>query len=309
MTTLATQAFITVERNRFHKHLLDSKILTRSNSLISATGYTASNADAKNKFSATLADRLIQTIASNNSMTATIVEKKNCGQTVGNQFEIACMQFVKNCFTAMQHIRPGEWIVEQVKGRSEEKISKYAQYSHLADLKRLAEEHSGLATFLGHGYTIAPDVVIARKRESDRNLNSGTTPLVDNYTAQLTTLRKENLTYETAEEILHASISCKFTMRSDRAQNTRTEALNLLRNRKGRSPHIVSVTAEPTPSRIASLALGTGDVDCVYHFALHELQQLIEQADQWDDALELLNIMIEGKRLRDISDLPLDLAI
>lgn len=31
----------------------------------------------------------------------------------------------------------------------------------------------------------------------------------------------------------HASISAKFTMRSDRAQNSRTEALNLIRNRKG----------------------------------------------------------------------------
>ena len=38
--------------------------------------------------------------------------------------------------------------------------------------------------------------------------------------------------------ILHASISAKWTMRSDRAQNSRTEALNLIRNRKGHLPHI-----------------------------------------------------------------------
>jgi len=31
------------------------------------------------------------------------------------------------------------------------------------------------------------------------------------------------------------------------------------------------VTGEPTPVRISSLALGTGDIDCVYHFALPEL--------------------------------------
>ena len=53
-------------------------------------------------------------------------------------------------------------------------------------------------------------------------------------------------------------------MRSDRAQNSRTEALNLIRNRKGNLPHIVVVTGEPMPARIASLALGTGDIDCVY---------------------------------------------
>ena len=43
------------------------------------------------------------------------------------------------------------------------------------------------------------------------------------------------------------------------------------RNRKGNLPHIVVVTGEPMPARIASLALGTGDIDCVYHFALYEL--------------------------------------
>ncbi|MBO9364254.1 MAG: restriction endonuclease, partial [Roseiflexus sp.] len=64
--------------------------------------------------------------------------------------------------------------------------------------------------------------------------------------------------------MLHASISRKWTIRSDRSQNIRTEAMNLIRNRKGHTPHIVAVTAEPLPTRIASLALGTGDLDCVY---------------------------------------------
>ena len=97
-------------------------------------------------------------------------------------------------------------------------------------------------------------------------------------------------------------------MRSDRAQNARSEALNLIRNRKGRLPHVVVVTGEPTPSRLSSLALGTGDVDCVYHFALPELVSAVEEMDN-DDSAELLKIMIEGNRLKDISDLPLDLAV
>jgi hypothetical protein len=108
--------------------------------------------------------------------------------------------------------------------------------------------------------------------------------------------------------ILHASISCKWTIRSDRAQNTRTEALNLIRNRKGPLPHILAITAEPTPHRLASLALGTGDLDCVYHFALYELVETI-QALNLEDALAEIQMMIDGKRLRDISDLPFDLAI
>ena len=108
--------------------------------------------------------------------------------------------------------------------------------------------------------------------------------------------------------ILHAVISCKWTLRTDRAQNARSEALNLIRNRKGRLPHVAVVTAEPTPARISSLALGTGDLDCVYHFALPELVAAVH-ADGGGDTAELLDTMIDGNRLKDISDLPLDLAV
>lgn len=97
-------------------------------------------------------------------------------------------------------------------------------------------------------------------------------------------------------------------MRSDRAQNSRTEALGLIRNRKGHLPHIVVVTGEPLPSRIASLALGTGDIDCVYHFALYELVKAVEQTGA-EDSIEMLKMLIEGNRLKDISDLPIDLAV
>jgi hypothetical protein len=82
----------------------------------------------------------------------------------------------------------------------------------------------------------------------------------------------------------------------------------LIRNRKGSLPHIVAVTAEPLPTRIAAIALGTGDLDCVYHFALPELKQsLLELGNE--DQLDMLNVMIDGMRLRDISDLPFDLAV
>ena len=100
-------------------------------------------------------------------------------------------------------------------------------------------------------------------------------------------------------------------MRSDRAQNSRTEALNLIRNRKGHLPHIVVVTGEPLPSRLASLALGTGDVDCVYHFALYELIESVKEYSSQgrEDIYETLMNLVDGKRLKDISDLPLDLSV
>src|SRR5437762_13493136 len=79
---------------------------------------------------------------------------------------------------------------------------------------------------------------------------------------------------------MHASVSCKWTIRSDRSQNTRTEALNLIRNRKGKVPIVVAVVFEPLPTRIAFIALGTGDLDCVYHGALRELREAVEEINK-----------------------------
>jgi hypothetical protein len=70
----------------------------------------------------------------------------------------------------------------------------------------------------------------------------------------------------------------------------------------------VIVTAEPMPTRLASLALGTGDVDCVYHIALNELQSALEALNN-EDQIDMLSTLITGRRLRDISDLPFDLAV
>ena len=62
------------------------------------------------------------------------------------------------------------------------------------------------------------------------------------------------------------------------------------------------------PSRIASLAMGTGDIDCVYHFALSELIEAVRDTSQ-EAAIETLAMLIDGRRLRDIADLPFDLAV
>jgi len=68
------------------------------------------------------------------------------------------------------------------------------------------------------------------------------------------------------------------------------------------------VTAEPLPRRLASLASGTGDIDCVYHFALPELEKAVMKS-QAEDSIRFLAEPTDGRRLKDISDLPLDLAV
>jgi hypothetical protein len=108
--------------------------------------------------------------------------------------------------------------------------------------------------------------------------------------------------------ILHVSVSCKWTLGSDRAQDARAEALNLIRDRKGQVPHVVVITAESLPTRLASIALGTGDVDCVYHIALLELRQVLEETGK-EDQLDVFDQLVNGATLRDISNFSLDLAV
>ncbi|MDY7077165.1 MAG: NgoMIV family type II restriction endonuclease, partial [Chloroflexota bacterium] len=205
----------------------------------------------------------------------------------------------EKAFYLVHHLRPGDWTFS-VHGD----VTAFDQYEHLTDLAQVLAQHPGLRATLGD-YLVKPDIVVGRSPVSDREINQDVDILQGN-TATLTPLRASNLSGP--RPILHASISCKWTIRSDRAQNARTEGLNLIRNRKGNTPHIVIVTAEPLPSRIASVALGTGDLDCVYHMALYELGESVKAVG--DETLsEIFDLLVDGKRLRDISDLPFDLAI
>ena len=206
-------------------------------------------------------------------------------------------------FLKLLHLRPGKWNIGKGLAGGRLAIAQYEQYEHLAALDLAAKENPELAAALGSDYLIKPDVVIVRHPEEDQTINASET-LVHEEEARLSSLREIN----NPKPILHASVSCKWTIRSDRAQNARSEGLNLVRNRKGRLPHIVVVTGEPTPNRIASIALGTGDIDCVYHFALQEMLNAVK-ALGYEDSEEMLHTMINGKRLRDITDLPLDLVV
>jgi hypothetical protein len=221
----------------------------------------------------------------------------------GKKFEAVTYKFIDQTFPKLGHLRPGDWEVKHITGRYRLEIARYEQYAHLVALDKAASENRELAAALGSDYTITPDIIIVRNPEEDSVINAPRI-FVNEEVCQLASLRKSNQ----GLPLLHASISCKWTLRSDRAQNARSEALNLIRNRKGPLPHVVVATGEPLPSRLASIALGTGDIDCVYHFALSELQETVAD-EELSDAREMLDIMVSGRRLKDISDLPLDLAI
>ncbi|MEW6962653.1 NgoMIV family type II restriction endonuclease [Trueperella pyogenes] len=280
------------QRRRFHATLLASNTLT-----INPHG-VPSNADKDQKSSVAFACHIAQCLE------VATVEERLAGQTSGGNFENAVKAFIESTFPLLSNLRPGAWEIKNEGGkRRGGGIANYVPYVHLNGLAQAAKESPVVATLVGNAYSINPDLVVLRHPESDQTISEGGLVLTKGV-ADYTPLRAANQ----ERPILHAVISCKWTMRSDRAQNARSEALNLMRNRKGRTPHILVVTGEPTPSRISSLAMGTGDVDCVYHFALPELIEAVETSGN-DEALNLLHIMIEGDRLRDISDLPLDLAI
>lgn len=199
--------------------------------------------------------------------TETTIPARLPGQKAGNLFEAAVSGFLQDT------LRNQKW---NIKHDGSSTLSDFAQYEHLAELQALSSEFPDLAAAIGYDYMIRPDITTSEMTQTHN------------------------------KPVLIASISAKLTMRSDRAQNSRTEALNMIRNRKGHLPHIVVVTAEPLPGRIASIALGTGDIDCVYHIALPELQKAVNSKGT-DEARNQLETMIKGKRLKDIAELPVDL--
>ena len=142
-------------------------------------------------------------------------------------------------------------------------VTSFRQYEHLSAIDNAIVNDPNLRVTLGRDYMIKPDVTVAIHEGdiSDR------------------------------APFLHAAISCKWTIRSDRVPNIRHEFNQLIRHRRGRQPHLVTVTAEPLPTRIAAIARGTGEVDAVYHIAFEELAAAVAassntgQQDAWDEVV------------------------
>lgn len=227
------------------------------------------------------------------------------GSTLGNLFEDTTLAFVTDAVQLFSHLHQRTLLVAR-----RHAISEYAQFAHLATVQRRVKGDPELEAALGGDYLVNPDILVGFEPVLEPALDQGGAGLTSNV-ATYTPLRARN----SHLPLLHGSISCKWTMRRDRAQNTRLEALNLVRNRKGRLPHIAAVTMECDPEILTSLCLGTGDIDCVYHGALHELLATAQEAANtlpgriWLDKLVTLQRMVDGSRLRDISDLPPDLMI
>jgi hypothetical protein len=173
-----------------------------------------------------------------------------------------------------QDVSRRDWEVDR--GRL---ITYFSQYSHLKRVDELVQANPELRITIGQDYLIRPDVTVGMAGPDGAS----------------------------GRPFLHAAISCKWTIRSDRVQNIRHEFNQMIRHRRGRQPHLVAVTAEPLPSRLAAIARGTGEVDAVYHVAFDALRQSIDncanpmQKDAWSEC-------VEQGRLLSYEELPRTLA-
>lgn len=282
-------------RDEYHGRILAEILGRRFNS----DAY--SNADSASKISKAIAARIAEKLVADTAVAP--CSDPPDGQGLGTRFVDLTRDYLDKAFQQLWHLRPGLWMFST--SQANEGIGRYYQYEHLSDLARVLEQHPELKSALGGDYLVIPDIIIAREPVTDTEINAKGDLLREDTTkvARYAPLRRAI----NEKSILHASISCKWTIRSDRAQNTRTEALNLIRNRKGKVPIIVAVTFEPMPTRIASIAMGTGDLDCTYHGALPELFEAVTGLGS-ESQEEVLSTLVNGRRLRDISDLPFDLA-
>ena len=202
-------------RQHLHQRMFESDTLAVSQN------DTASNADSSSLQSKAIARTIIDLIAAQLNLKVHVVSKLS-GQTLGKQFEQLIMAFLKDTFPKLQALRPGKWTIMQLGNNNKLKISDFAQYEHLDYLNKLTSQNSMLAAALGNDYLVAPDIVIYRDLYTDAELNKHIR-VVDAKLGQMAAIRQNN----NGKPVLHASVSVKFTMRSDRAQNSRTEALNL----------------------------------------------------------------------------------
>lgn len=164
-------------------------------------------------------------------------------------------------------------------------VADYAQFTHLNDLQALLEETPVLRSTFAGDYQVKTDVYVGVENSADPD----------------------------ERPFLHAAISSKWTIRSDRVQNVRHEFATLVRNRRGRCPHLVLVTAEPLPTRLLSIARGTGEIDAVYHLFYDDLEMAVsvlcgdhglyvDQRAAWEE-------MAKQKRLKPYSSLVDDLIL
>lgn len=238
-----------------------------------STGFLPNTADGDNAASVALAGAILDELGVQRGVASGVLNPQS-----GRPLELAVIATLQQDLPRLDPNRG--WLIDT----ASHPITDFVQYDHLKKVDQLVKDNAELRTTLGTDYLIKPDVVVG-------------------------------LPARHAEEspFLHAAISCKWTIRSDRVQNIRHENNQMIRHRRERLPHLMTVTAEPLPSRLAAIARGTGEVDAVYHIAFEALDRSVTDLaaakqlsyDQVDAWLEVTSL----GRVRPYTDLAETLAL
>jgi hypothetical protein len=106
---------------------------------------------------------------------------------------------------------------------------------------------------------------------------------------------------------LEVGLSLKWSLRTDRAQDCRSQGAKMSALRRGRMPHFAVVTMEPRPYMLNLLGGGSGDVDCVYHLDLAALQTAVDdvysKTPKRRKGRDQFHRLVDQRRIRDYDDL------
>ncbi|MFI1307632.1 NgoMIV family type II restriction endonuclease [Streptomyces sioyaensis] len=207
--------------------------------------------------------------------------------------------------------------------RAERRLGEFEQYAHLNALKALAEDASpAVATALirleraTHSVGVEPAQLVDELKEALAVADGRRRALVDllgdesPLRLDVAVDRSVPSTPTDAPDVpnhLVAGFSLKWTLRTDRLQDPRTQGAKMATMRRGRMPHFAAVTMEPRPYMLGRLGRGTGDLDCVYHLALSPLIEAVQAVlTKNKDRIrqrDMFMRMVEQRRLLDYDDL------
>lgn len=121
-----------------------------------------------------------------------------------------------------------------------------------------------------------------------------------------------------ANDVLIASFTAKGVFKADCGRDVKAPAYEILTHAPTALPHRAVITAEVLPYRLSSCTMGSADIDCVYHVALPELLETLQEIIQseqssmffaLEDSVRLFEQLVNMQVMRDISDIQRNLGV
>lgn len=204
-------------------------------------------------------------------------------------------------------------------------VNTFQQYRHVGALSDITAEPSPAFTKAWRRLVtearkriVAPQLAVARLEQLIEDVESATAAEVQLRRKVLNEIGAESLlkldvvvarTQPPRLPELEIGLSLKWSLRTDRAQDCRSQGAKLSALRRGRMPHFAAGTMEPRPYMLNLLGGGSGDVDCVYHLHLPALQAAIDEVygSRTDKTSKRIlagfQRLVEQRRVRDYDEL------